>query len=127
VRLPLIDRKFIFALIMSALLASKVYAAGDATRGEKLFARCSACHSIDNQTKFGPQLSGVLNRVAGTLPGAHYSKALSSSGITWTAQELDAFLEAPRKKVPGTIMTTSVPDSQDRADIIAFLAMHTRP
>ncbi|TDW19854.1 cytochrome c [Rhizobium azibense] len=76
--------------------------------GEKLFARCSACHSVDGQEKIGPSLAGVVGRKAGSVEGARYSKALVQSQIVWTEQNLDAYLSAPATLVRGTTITVRI-------------------
>lgn len=101
--------------------ASSAWADGNADKGKTLFARCSGCHTITDQNRMGPHLSGVFGRTAGTVEGARYSKALTGSGIVWNDQTLDNFLAGPAKAVPGTTMAISVPNPQDRADIIAYL------
>lgn len=101
--------------------ASTAWADGDAAKGKTLFGRCSGCHTITDQNRAGPHLSGVFGRVAGTVQGARYSKALAGSGIVWSDQTLDQFLAGPSKAVPGTTMGISLPNAQDRADIIAYL------
>jgi cytochrome c len=110
---------FIFAAM--TLCPSTAAADGDAKRGEKLFARCSACHSIDGQKKTGPSLSGVIGRKAGSVAGARYSKALAQSNLVWTDDTLDAYLAAPATLVPGTTMTMRIPKDQDRQDLISYL------
>jgi cytochrome c len=91
--------------------------------GERLFLqRCGACHAIDPARRtLGPHLAGVVGRAAGTIEGARYSAALRESGIVWDGATLDTFLAAPRRAVPGTTMTVSVPDAAQRAAIIAYL------
>ena len=51
-----------------------------------------------------------------------YSRALRSSGITWTAEALDTFIADPQASVPANRMPyAGMPDSADRADLIAYL------
>ena len=69
----------------------------------------------------GPSLAGVVGREAGSAPYARYSAGMRDSGIVWDAQLLDAFLAAPRQRVPGTTMTISLPDAEQRSAIITFL------
>lgn len=114
------------ALLLSTL-ASPVWAAGDAARGQSVFTRCTACHAVTEQNKVGPHLVGIIGRPAGSVPGARYSKALPAAGITWTEADLDAYLAAPAKRVPGTSMTVGLPNEQDRADVIAYLKTLPRP
>jgi cytochrome c len=96
---------------------------GDAKRGEDIYGRCMACHSLDyNRT--GPRHCGVIGRKAGSLFDFDYSDAMKKSGLVWTPETLDKFLKKPTGFVPGTIMTyDGVPDDQERADVIAYLVM----
>lgn len=98
---------------------------GDAARGQTLFnQRCGTCHTVvAGATKpMGPNLRGVVGRKAGSAAGFRYSAALKASAFTWDTAGLDAYLTAPARKVPGTTMMIAVPQAQDRADLIAFLA-----
>jgi cytochrome c len=63
----------------------------------------------------------VFGRKAGSVPGYDYSAALKASNIVWNDTTLDKWLADPQAFVPGTKMTFSVDDAQDRADVIAFL------
>ena len=40
----------------------EVYAAADAGAGEKVFAKCKACHKVDGTDGTGPHLNGVVDR-----------------------------------------------------------------
>jgi cytochrome c len=46
---------------------------------------------------------------------------MKSSQTVWGEQNLDQFLAAPGTFLPGTTMTVSLPQAQDRADLIAYL------
>ena len=94
---------------------------GNAANGQKLYAICMGCHSIDDND-VGPRHRGVVGRMAGREPGYAYSPALAASKIVWTPQAIDQWLRGPSKMVPGTKMFFSVAKAQDRADIIAYLA-----
>lgn len=111
----------ILALVFWTLCPGFAAAEGDAVNGEKLFARCSACHSVDGTRKSGPTLQGVAGRKAGAAEGARYSKALAGSDIVWDDASLDAYLEAPAKLVRGTTMTIRIPKPEERKDLIAYL------
>ena len=106
-----------------AFFCGAVHADGDATRGEKRFEDCAACHAVDrNATSVGPSLYGMFERKAGSLTDFRYSPALKRSGIVWTAQTLDTFLADPQKVVPANRMPyAGMPDAVGRADLIAYL------
>jgi cytochrome c len=95
-------------------------AAGDAARGAKVYQDCKICHSLD-QNEIGPRHRDVFGRKAGSVPGFDYSAALKAASIVWDEATLDIWLSDPPAFVPGTKMTFSVDDAQDRADVIAFL------
>lgn len=97
-------------------------------RGEQVYTRCAACHAIDSN-RTGPQHCGLFGRRAGTAPGfTGYSKAMRDSKIVWNARTLDHFLQDPMKAVPGTAMGyAGVKDPKERADLIAWLGVATRP
>jgi cytochrome c len=100
---------------------------GNPDHGEHLYeTRCGGCHAVDTN-RVGPLHRGVFGRRAGTAPGYAYSPALQRSGLTWDAATLDRWLSGPTRLVPGTRMGISVPASQDRQDIIAYLASLGRP
>jgi len=103
-------------------ILSKAEAAGNATAGEQVFARCAVCHSPKaGENKIGPSLAGVVGRKSGSAPGYDYSPALKSAGITWDEQELDKYLTNPPADVHGTKMVISVPSAEDRQNVIAYL------
>ncbi len=114
-----------FVLVM--LGANPVEAAGDAAKGKTAFIRqCALCHTAgkDEPNGFGPNLFGILNRTAASVPGFRYSPAFKSSAAwVWNADVLDAWISSPAKMVPGTTMGVfqGVAD-RDRDDIVAYLA-----
>jgi cytochrome c2 len=93
----------------------------DPANGRKLFAeRCTACHAL-NANKVGPMLGGVVGRKAGSIAGYPYSPALKSSGLTWTADNLEHWLTGPQQFIPGVKMPIRVIEATSRRDIIAYL------
>lgn len=100
----------------------EVLASADPAAGEKVFAKCRACHKLDGTNGTGPHLDGVVNREIGGLPDFRYSDAMAGMGGVWDAAALDAFLENPRNYVPGTKMSfAGLPKVQERADVVAYL------
>jgi cytochrome c len=98
--------------------------AQDAAAGEKDFIVCRACHQIGPNAKIaiGPVLNGIIGRKAGTYPGYAYSDANKDSGIVWTPEELNKYLESPQTVVPHTKMIfLGLKEEQKRKDVIAFL------
>jgi cytochrome c len=109
------------ALASALAVAPGVARAADAVRGEQLYARCAACHALASD-RVGPRHCGLLGRRAGSVPGFSYTDAMKNSKLIWDDKTLDRFLAKPMAVVPGTSMTyDGVPDSQDRADLIAWL------
>lgn len=109
-------------LALTALLHSSLACAeGDAKNGKLIYSsRCIACHSIDaNRT--GPAHRGVFGRKAGSVADFDYSPALKKSKVIWNETTLNKWLENPEKLIPGQKMGYSVPDAQDRKDLIAYL------
>ena len=119
------------ALLAAGLLvvtaASPAFAEGDAAKGEKLFARCKACHTIEagGPNRVGPNLHGVVGRTAGTHEGFKYSKAMQEAGaggLVWDAESLSSYLENPREFMPGNRMAfPGLKKEEDRMDVIAYL------
>lgn len=94
----------------------------DAQHGKEIYdSRCSACHSLDH-SRIGPAHRGVFGRHVASVPGFDYSQALRKSNVVWSNKNLDRWLTNPEAFIPGQKMGFSVPDPQDRADVIAFLA-----
>lgn len=105
---------------LNTLLAS-----ADVAKGEKVFAKCAACHTINDggANGIGPNLHGIVGEGVGTGHGGFaFSDALKSKGGTWDFATLDAWLKSPRDFAPGTKMTfAGLGKPEDRANIIAYL------
>jgi cytochrome c len=98
---------------------------GDAAKGEAIFAKCKACHTVDQggANGIGPNLFGVYGEaVAGDRGGYAFSDALKGHGGNWDDATLDQWLTSPAKFAQGTKMTfAGISDAQQRADVIAYL------
>lgn len=102
---------------------AEVYAAADAAAGEKVFAKCKACHKVDGSNGTGPHLNGVVGRAPGKVEGFGYSDSMMAVSLEWNPEHLDQFLTNPKKAVAGTKMSfAGLPKAQDRANVIAYLA-----
>jgi cytochrome c len=117
---------FTASTLVAANLAVAGLAAQSATPlsyGEELFAqRCRACHSVTTAKPnlIGPNLAGVVGRKAAAT-AFNYSPALKNSKLIWTKANLDRYLAAPARAVPGTKMFMAVPDAKQRTAIVTFL------
>ncbi len=109
------------ALFSAAAGAPSMGQRGDAARGRSLFGeQCTLCHTEEGEGGLGPNLIGVSGRKAAST-GFNYSPALKAGSWYWDDAVLDRFLQNPSAMVPGTAMPFSVPDRNERADIIAYL------
>jgi cytochrome c len=104
---------------LNALLAS-----ADVAAGEKVFAKCVACHTINQggANGIGPNLHGTVGKPLGGHAGFAYSDALKSVGGTWTFEQMDKWLTSPRTFANGTKMSfAGLSKPEDRANVIAYL------
>jgi len=115
----------VIAAALAIGLAAGAALKGDPQRGEEIYARCGACHAIENN-RTGPRHCGLFGRRAGSVTGFAYSPAMKRSRIVWDARTLDWFLTNPLRAVPGTTMGyAGIDDAQERADLIEYLRTAT--
>ena len=103
---------------------SALLALGDITHGEKVFKKCSACHSINagGGNKIGPALYNVVGRKIAAVEDYKYSKALVDYEKNWSFEELNGFLIKPQKWIKGTKMAyAGLRKEKDRASVILYL------
>lgn len=98
-------------------------ASADPAKGEKIFKKCSACHSVEpGKHGVGPSLGGVVGRAAGGEGGFSYSGSFDGVVDNWTPEHLNEFLTKPAKYTPGTTMGfAGLPKAGDRAAVVAYL------
>ena len=123
-------------------LSAPAFAEGDAANGEKEFKKCKACHMIvspDGEEimkggKTGPNLYGVVGRVAGSVEDFKYGdglKAAQEAGFVWTAEDIAQYVEDPKAwndhhGFPAkTKMTFKL--KKDQEDVAAYLATFATP
>ena len=72
---------------------------------------------------FGPNLTGVYGRAAGTVDSYHYSDAFLNvlHGMVWNSSTLDVWLTSTQAWVPGARMYYKQDDSEIRRKIIQYL------
>jgi cytochrome c2 len=100
---------------------------GDAARGERLFNRCKACHTLsEGPRKMGPHLQCLIGRTAGAVEGYRYSDAMIAAQFQWDRDTLEAYLRAPNNLVPGTRMSfAGIHNDQQLDDLVAYLEVAT--
>lgn len=91
-------------ILSAALIALALPAmAGDAAKGEVAFKQCKSCHAVTKPDgtevvkggKTGPNLWGVVGRVAGTEEGFKYGESLAASAVTWDEAGIAAWVADP--------------------------------
>ena len=100
-------------------------AAADPAAGEAVFAKCVACHTVDQggANGIGPNLYGILGKPIGKhAAGFAYSSDLAGHGGEWTYENMDEWLSSPRGFAPGTKMSfAGLGSPEDRANVMAYL------
>ncbi len=99
---------------------------GSAERGRLVFAQCRTCHYPEKIIGHhnGPNLHAIFGKVAGKQAGFDdYSQTFKDAEFVWTPELLFAWLADVEAMFPETtMMSLGVPDPQQRADLIAYLA-----
>lgn len=96
----------------------------DLVLGKQLFASCALCHttSAGAESAIGPNLAGILGSAAGSKTDFVYSESLKSSGIIWTEESLERYVESPATYLPGGSMGfVGIADEGDRRAVLAYL------
>ncbi|UKJ75675.1 c-type cytochrome [Azospirillum brasilense] len=115
------------ALIAGIAMGAGAAQAADAAAGKDVFKQCMACHTAEQgKNKVGPSLFGVVGRPAAAIDGFKYSKPMqekAAGGLTWTPDNLKAYITAPKEVVPGgTMAFAGIKDAGKVDDLVAFLA-----
>ena len=122
-----------WAAAPAALAAACATPPPEPAAGERLYARCYACHALEAgaSTPAGPTLHAVVGRRVAAEPGFAYSPALTALAErhrVWTPELLDRFLADPEAVVPGTYMGfPGLADPAERRALIAWLSHRSHP
>ncbi len=98
-----------------------------AEAGLKVFKKCKACHQVGAKAKnrTGPILNGIVGAPAAAVEGFKYSKVFveaAEGGLTWTPEELAAFLKKPKAYLKGTKMSfAGLKKEKDQLAVIEYL------
>ncbi len=100
--------------------------------GQRAFAQCSACHTINagGRNGVGPNLHGIVGRKAAAIEGFRYSAAMrdkAQQGWSWTADNLREYIRNPRAAVPGTSMAyAGMRNDEQLNNLIGYLEQESR-
>jgi cytochrome c len=121
--------------VICLALSTAAHAQGDAARGERVFSKCKACHTVDagGAQKVGPNLFGVIGRRAGSASFGRYSPAMIAAGkqgLIWDEGNFARFVMDPTAFLAGatnmagarSTKSFKLPNSQEIADVYAYLA-----
>ncbi len=92
--------------------------------GEKAYAKCQSCHTINpgGANGVGPNLAGVMGGPVAAKGGFAYSAEMKALGGTWDWDKMDAWLKSPKALVAGTKMSfAGLSKIEERAAISAYL------
>lgn len=101
--------------------------AGDAEAGQRVFAQCRACHTINDggRNGVGPNLWNTYGRPAGAREGFRYSanlQELARGGLTWDEANLRRYLTNPKDLVPnGSMSFVGIRNPEQLTNLVAFL------
>ncbi len=103
---------------------AELLAVASVDKGAKQFNKCKSCHTVNKGGKqgTGPNLFAIVDRGVANVEGFRYSSALREIGGAWDYATLDAWLESPKRAVPGNTMSfAGLRKAGQRADLIAYL------
>ena len=107
-----------------AMSLAELLADANPAKGQKVFKKCAACHTVDDggKNKVGPNLWNIVNRPIASHEGFNYSDAMAELEGAWDFDRLSAFIADPKGNVPGTKMAfKGVSKEGDRGNVLAYL------
>jgi cytochrome c len=108
----------------AAVPIATLLATADAAKGEAVFKKCTACHTIaqGGANGIGPNLWAALGKPHGHVAGFAYSDALKGVPGNWDWEGMDKWLANPKKYAPGTKMTfAGLGNPEERANLLVYL------
>lgn len=108
----------------AAVPIATLLATADVVKGEAIFKKCVACHTIASggANGIGPNLWGTVGKPLAGHAGFAYSDALKTKGGNWTFEALNEWLANPKKYAPGNKMTfAGLGNPEERAAVILYL------
>jgi cytochrome c len=119
-------KKLTIAMLALLALPAAAQADGDAAKGEKVFAKCKACHVVDAETnRVGPHLKGVIGRNVASVADYKYSDSMlefAKANPVWTDELFLTYIENPKAQVEKTKMVfPGLKKEDDRKDLLAYL------
>src|SRR5262250_1833363 len=83
--------------IAGAMAFAQAAVSQDAGRGKTVFEQCASCHSLaSGHNETGPYLKNIIGRKSASIDAFIYSPAMRRANVTWTPDQLDAFLKDPQ-------------------------------
>ena len=109
---------------VAAVPIATLLATADVAKGEAIFKKCVACHTIASggANGIGPNLWATVGKPLAGHAGFAYSDALKTKGGNWTFEALNEWLANPKKYAPGNKMTfAGLGNPEERAAVILYL------
>jgi cytochrome c len=120
-------RPILTAAMLAALAAPALAQSGDVEAGQRVFAQCRACHTINDGGRHGvgPNLWNSYGRPAGAREGFRYSanmQELARGGLIWDEANLRRYLTNPRDLTPnGSMAFAGIRNPEQLTNLVAFL------
>lgn len=114
------------ALLTGLAAIQPAFADGDADKGKKVFAKCMACHTLEEpKNRVGPHLVNIIGRKTASVEDFKYSPAMTKAGedgMVWDEATITDYVAAPKKFMPGNKMAfVGLKKPEDISNLIAYL------
>lgn len=103
----------------------ELLASANIDAGAQAAKKCQTCHTFTKggANGVGPNLFGVLGGPHAHAQGFAYSSAMSADhSKVWTWDELNAWIDDPKKAIPGNKMAfAGIKNAKERADLLVWI------